>query len=453
MLFKNIEVMYKKSGICYMKAKTNSHHKNRRPTIVFLNKFLVLFVLVLVAFLSGCYSYTTVSNIRSVNELKGKRLLVGRFVFYVNGKLVKPHKAVKYNNPDTIEEERETDKKDKEYVTGFTVLFEKGDGKLKEFELDEKGYVYMPVDEGQYYISRIIHGSVFGIRSFPIGSSSGISIKSSDAVVNFGTIKVEYKRSVGSKAMGLLISSMVIIDPTPADLRINQTSDGDTTRRYISSKFNILPELIRDEVVSLAVRTRRAIAKLNDEINNTKEESQYSSDDWYSKGQSALIADNYTTVISCMSKAIELGQGDTGAYYYYRGYAFFKHNQYEKAIEDYNKAVELDPKNAGFCMTLIEANILAGNYEGVLDNIKKTSSLPLGINDKAILIYLECIAKKLLNNDTIQCEEELNTILKNKFTTKWSFDEIESWLENANIDDDIKSFIKKKTKLIKKHKK
>lgn len=438
-----------------MNTKTNSHHNNRRPTIAFLNKFLVLYVLVLVAFLSSCA--TTAPNIKSVDDVKGHKLLVGRFVFYVNEKLIEPHEAVKFDTPYSRRErkrETETDEEYKEFITGFTIFLDNGE--TKKLVLDEKGYVYIPVDEGQYYIKRIQHHSaLFGTYSFPIGSSSGISINSSDAAVNFGTIKVEFRRSATSKTAGVLtlIASYGILSISPGELRVTQTSDWDVPRHYISSKFSIPPELIRDEVVSLSVTTRRAIAKLNDEINKRKEEYQYSSHDWYSKGLSAFIAENYPTVISCMSKAIELGQGDTGAYYFYRGRAFFKLNQFEKAIEDFSKAVELDPENAGFCMTLILTNIIAGNYEGVLDNIKKTSFLPLGIKDKAILIYLECIAKKLLNKDTIQCEEELNKILKNKFTIKSSFDEIESWLENANIDDDKKSFIKKKTKLIEKHKK
>jgi hypothetical protein len=32
-------------------------------------------------------------------------------------------------------------------------------------------------------------------------------------------------------------------------MRVIQTPDWDVTRRYISAKFNILPKLIRDEVV------------------------------------------------------------------------------------------------------------------------------------------------------------------------------------------------------------
>ena len=174
-----------------MKAKTNSHHKNRRPTITFLNKFLVLYVLVLVAFLSGCY--TTASNIKSVDELKGNKLLVGRFVFYVNDKLVNLRVLTKEDG-------------NKKTVSGFTILVKKGDEKPKKIELDEKGYIYIPVDAGQYYLTRINTNTTlfFGARYFHLRSSTGINVNPSDALVNFGTIKVEYKRSVASKAAGLL---------------------------------------------------------------------------------------------------------------------------------------------------------------------------------------------------------------------------------------------------------
>ncbi len=205
----------------------------------------------LVAFLSSCA--TTTPNIKSVDDLKGRKLLAGKFVFYVNEKLVKPHEAVKYNNPYTLEEERKTDRKDKEYVTGFTIFLQNGE--TKKLVLDENGYVCIPVDEGHYYIKRIKHHSAWlGTHSFLIYPNSGFDIKNSDAVVNFGTIKVEFRQRAASKTVGALtlIASQGLFSISSAQLRVTQDLDWNSPRNYISSKFNISPELIRDETIKFS---------------------------------------------------------------------------------------------------------------------------------------------------------------------------------------------------------
>jgi tetratricopeptide (TPR) repeat protein len=54
----------------------------------------------------------------------------------------------------------------------------------------------------------------------------------------------------------------------------------------------------------------------------------------------------YDKAISDYTKAIELNpkHADT---YYSRGLAYNKMGQYDKAISDYTKAIELNPKHAG----------------------------------------------------------------------------------------------------------
>jgi len=84
-----------------------------------------------------------------------------------------------------------------------------------------------------------------------------------------------------------------------------------------------------------------------------------------------------------------------------------------------------------------------------LEAIKKVLSLSLETKDRAVCIYLDCIAKKMLQIDISDCEKEFNEILKREFETRWSFAEIESWLED--ISNDQKAFIIEKTELLKEH--
>ena len=73
------------------------------------------------------------------------------------------------------------------------------------------------------------------------------------------------------------------------------------------------------------------------------------------------------------------------------------------------------------------------------------------MKEKAILLYFECMSKKLLNKDTSESELAFNEIIKKKFATKRTFNEIEIWLNNSDLDNETKVFIKEKTELIKKH--
>ena len=85
-----------------------------------------------------------------------------------------------------------------------------------------------------------------------------------------------------------------------------------------------------------------------------------------------------------------------------------------------------------------------------MEAITKALSLSLEIEDRAVCLYLECIAKKMLQMDISDCEKGFNEIHKTAFETTWSFAEIESWLED--LSNDQKAFIIEKTELIKEHK-
>lgn len=191
-----------------------------------MKKFLVTLMLVISLF--GCG--TTAFNIKSVNELSGGKMLTGRFMFYNNDTLV-------------------------ESGQGFIVFFkERHDKTLRQFVPDEKGYVYTPVDEGQYDIVRIMYSELQGHLRFPIAQSSGINIDASDTIVNFGTIQVNFQQDVTSRiayitTYGYPYTGKLTPTTLKPELSITQIPDWDVIRQYISSKLDILPESIRDEVV------------------------------------------------------------------------------------------------------------------------------------------------------------------------------------------------------------
>ena len=200
------------------------------PGIAFLSKILV--VLSLTTLLFGCG--TTAYNIKSVSELGGNKLLTGRFVFY---------------NDDVHIENGQ----------GFTVFFKEREAEtLRMFQPDEKGYVYIPVDEGQYYISRIKYNKLNGHLLFPVHQSSGINVDVSDTVVNFGTIQVDLQQNITSKiayvsTYGYPYAGKLMPSSLKPELSIVQIPDWNVTHQYLlSSKLDILPETVRDEVVTFS---------------------------------------------------------------------------------------------------------------------------------------------------------------------------------------------------------
>ena len=203
----------------------------------------VILAIVFISILTSCA--TTVPNVESVSDFEGKKLLIGRFVFSVNGEIIEPKYRTVYEDIETQVEKSGTHAEEKKIKTGFTVLLD--NGKTKKLMSDMQGYVYIPVDVGHYYISRIMHRSFDDSRhNFRI-TNSGINVQQSDTVVNFGTINVGVKRSVAST--GFLVSSLKAIDPTPSYKSVIQVPDWEAPRKYISSKFSISPKSIRSETI------------------------------------------------------------------------------------------------------------------------------------------------------------------------------------------------------------
>jgi tetratricopeptide (TPR) repeat protein len=125
---------------------------------------------------------------------------------------------------------------------------------------------------------------------------------------------------------------------------------------------------------------------------------------------------------------------------------------YDSSLSDYNKAIELNLEDTGITLNLVELLIITGDVPKALAFLHKASSLSLEVEDRAIMLYLENIAKKMIDADTTDCERQFNQVLNENFTIIWSFDEIEDWLQSTSISEEKKAFINEKTDALKKHK-
>jgi tetratricopeptide (TPR) repeat protein len=152
--------------------------------------------------------------------------------------------------------------------------------------------------------------------------------------------------------------------------------------------------------------------------------------------------------IADYNKAIELDTQKVLAYIY-RGTVYSRLKEHQKAIADYNKAIELDTQNASAYLNLAELKIINGKYEDAAKVITMATQYAQDIEDKAVQLYLACIAGRILNMDISQSEKEFNDLLKEKFTVSWSFVEIEDWLQTADITKAQKKYIIELTQKLK----
>ncbi|ODS33686.1 MAG: hypothetical protein SCARUB_01206 [Candidatus Scalindua rubra] len=197
---------------------------------------------------------------------------------------------------------------------------------------------------------------------------------------------------------------------------------------------------------------------------------------WYDRGTGEYTNKRYDKAIISFARALEeKPEPQSAAYTYnYRGTAHVQLGEFKKAIEDYTEAIRLLPKyaiahkNRGIVNYNINEQekafknfskasvlyIIKDDYQSALDISTEMLSLSIKTEDKAIPLYLECVAKKKINNEnTSECKIVLNEILKKVSTLSWSSDEIETWLNKEQIEKETHTFIEEMTDSLKKHKK
>ncbi len=235
--------------------------------------------------------------------------------------------------------------------------------------------------------------------------------------------------------------------------------------------------------------TPEELNKIADSLKQKKTVEQYSFNDWYKIGVSEVDKGEFDNAINSFTKALDKAPDDASKSftYNYRGFTNLSLGRYGKALADYDKAIDLNipehvlphfnkgilaynyfgqyeeakinfnkaivinPKYTDSYIALSEMNIIKGDYKSALDTIKKAFSFQQKAKDVAMLLYIRCIAMKLLNMDALLYETEFNKILERDFTISQIFVLPESWFKNANIDDDTKKYIKEKAELLKKH--
>ncbi|MCX6583251.1 MAG: tetratricopeptide repeat protein [Candidatus Aminicenantes bacterium] len=176
-----------------------------------------------------------------------------------------------------------------------------------------------------------------------------------------------------------------------------------------------------------------------------------SAEAYNNRGNTFNAQKDYDIALPDLNRAIELNPEYAEAYNN-RGNNYYAQKDYKKAIFDFNRAIDLNPEYANPYLNLAELYIITNDFLKALETLHKASSLSLEVNDRAIMLYLENIAKKMTDADTMDCEKQFNQVLNEDFTITWSFDDLKAWLQSTPISEEKNAFINEKTDALKKHK-
>jgi lipoprotein NlpI len=129
----------------------------------------------------------------------------------------------------------------------------------------------------------------------------------------------------------------------------------------------------------------------------------------------------YDKAIADFTRALELNPKDEYAYYH-RGYAYDSKGEYDKAITDRAKVVELSPKNAGSVRQLGISKFHAGDLNGAASDLLHA----LELNDDIYAMLFRYVARAKMGETIAAADLEANAgRLKTK---EWPYAVIELYL-------------------------
>jgi tetratricopeptide (TPR) repeat protein len=106
-----------------------------------------------------------------------------------------------------------------------------------------------------------------------------------------------------------------------------------------------------------------------------------------------LAGPGYDKAITDYSRAIELNPRDAKAYYN-RGNAYDNKGQYDKAITDYSRAIELNPRDAVAYYNRAIANVLKKEYEEAWDDVYKAQNLGHKVDPRFLKVLREASGRQ-----------------------------------------------------------
>ena len=156
----------------------------------------------------------------------------------------------------------------------------------------------------------------------------------------------------------------------------------------------------------------------------------------------AAIAD-YDTVI-------ELDPENSYAYNN-RGFAKYKLGKHESAVADYDVAIQHASDTIPYLNSRAEIRLQMGAVEQAHQDARKAKKMSESIANSALSLLIYIISGVALGENKNDEESKYRNLCEDEFTILWSFEELDLWLEEANLEPEKKDKIAELIDLLRDH--
>lgn len=139
-------------------------------------------------------------------------------------------------------------------------------------------------------------------------------------------------------------------------------------------------------------------------------------------------------------------------HYLGRSSSYKRLNDIDKAFEDIEKALELDPENASICLDLIEMYITTDNCAKVFDRLtqyEKNVREKGSVSQLLLFYYLKALIYINLEVSLHDFKDDIRRLGAENLELKWYFGHTDKWIEESNMTQGQKSRVRRITEFVK----
>ncbi len=244
-----------------------------------------------------------------------------------------------------------------------------------------------------------------------------------------------------------LLFLSVSIDYPPSIVTVNSI----TNMLFMESMYSLMVNRVNDEQTEKELKEKYGVKdEVKERVNNNQIDLENIDNLNYLAG---LLAKNgrLEEAKEHYQKALEIDSESKLAHHNLAD-LLKEEEKYEKAEKHYQKVIKIGSKDESGYQNLTELQIIKGEFEEAIDLSKEALNLSDELGKKAISLILLVISKEMLDEDNSDEIEELKEICEKEFELTWGFEEMDTWLEDAKLDEEKEEKIKEIIDLVREHK-
>jgi tetratricopeptide (TPR) repeat protein len=159
------------------------------------------------------------------------------------------------------------------------------------------------------------------------------------------------------------------------------------------------------------------------------------------RGNAHLKLEEFEKAVEDYTRTLEL-KPDSEHTYSNRGTARAKLGQYEEALADFTEAIDLAPDYLPAYLNRVELHLKRDDPERALADAKEVRDLGEKPEVVALGLLFGIISKLLLGEDVSEETTRYREVCSRDFGTRWSSQNVESWLDSAELASETEARIR-----------